>query len=105
MVCSQHKIVYICHIIISILLQANLLFFVEKILSAIFASARSCPQMMCRVFSMLRDAAVAKFPGLFGFKQASLVSTHALLVQIRRMWYATLQSVGLYSYDSLPLLF
>ena len=29
---------------------------------------------------MLRDAAVAKFPGLFGFKQAALVSTLALLV-------------------------
>ena len=44
-------------------MQANLLFFVEKILSAIFASARSCPRMMCRVFAMLKDAAVAKFPG------------------------------------------
>lgn len=49
---------------IIMLLQANLLFFVEKILSAILASARSCPQMMCQVFSMLKDAAVAKFPGV-----------------------------------------
>ena len=44
-------------------LQANLLFFIEKILSAITASGRSCPQFMCRVFAMLRDAAVHKFPG------------------------------------------
>ena len=44
--------------------QANLLFFVEKVLSAIFASARSCPHRMCHVFSMLREAAVAKFSGM-----------------------------------------
>ena len=43
--------------------MANLLFFIEKILSAITASARSCPQLMCTVFAMLRNAAVRKFPG------------------------------------------
>ena len=48
---------------LSLLLQANLLFFIEKILSAITASGRSCPQFMCRVFAMLRDAAVHRFPG------------------------------------------
>lgn len=42
--------------------MANLLFFVEKILSAITASARSCPRVMCRVFSMLKEAAVRRFP-------------------------------------------
>ena len=35
----------------------------EKVLSAIFASARSCPQQMCRVFQLLKETAVAKFPG------------------------------------------
>ncbi len=43
--------------------MANLLFFIEKILSAITASARSCPRFMCTVFSILKEAAVRKFPG------------------------------------------
>ena len=44
-------------------IQANLLFFIEKVLSAITSSARSCPRLMCKVFAMLREAAVHKFPG------------------------------------------
>ena len=43
--------------------QTNLLFFVEKILSAIISSARSCPRLMCRIFSLLSQAAVRRFPG------------------------------------------
>ena len=43
--------------------MANLMFFVVKIISAITASARSCPRIMCSVFAMLREAAVRKFPG------------------------------------------
>ena len=43
--------------------QTNLLYFVEKILSAIVSSSLSCPRLMCRIFSLLSQAAVRKFPG------------------------------------------
>lgn len=97
----------------SLFLQANLLFFIEKILSAITASGRSCPQFMCRVFAMLRDAAVRRFPGKNHHCRVhdlyhivlSLPPPVRPHCQTRLMLSATLQLVDLFSYGSLHRLF
>lgn len=44
--------------------MTNLLFFVEKLMSAITSSARSCPPLMVKIFSMLRMAAIKQFPDI-----------------------------------------
>ncbi|XP_019863532.1 PREDICTED: ras GTPase-activating protein 3-like [Amphimedon queenslandica] len=42
--------------------MTNLLFFVEKLMSAITSSARSCPSVMKRIFHLLRTLSVKQFP-------------------------------------------
>eukprot|EP00731_Ephydatia_muelleri_P039265 Em1303g1a len=59
--------------------MANLLFFVEKILSAITASALSCPRSMCRVFALLKDIAVSHFPDDGDSVQYTAVSAFVFL--------------------------
>ncbi|XP_064393848.1 ras GTPase-activating protein 3-like [Halichondria panicea] len=59
--------------------MANLMFFVVKIISAITASARSCPRIMCSVFAMLREAAIRKFPDSQETVQYSAVSGFVFL--------------------------
>jgi Ras GTPase-activating protein 3 len=54
--------------------MTNLLFFVEKILSAIVSSSLSCPRLMCRIFSLLSQAAVRRFPERHSIVQYTAVS-------------------------------
>jgi Ras GTPase-activating protein 3 len=54
--------------------MTNLLYFVEKILSAIVSSSLSCPRLMCRIFSLLSQAAVRKFPDKHSIVQYTAVS-------------------------------
>ena len=120
---SRHSMLYHLSLSLSLSLslplhQANLLFFIEKILSAITASGRSCPQFMCRVFSMLRDAAVHRFPGLSTLSSHGVHNLYHVIIccsvfflswlspiQTRLMLFVILQLVDLFFYDSLPRLF
>ncbi|XP_065887330.1 ras GTPase-activating protein 3-like [Dysidea avara] len=57
----------------------TLLFYVERIFSAITASSVSCPRLMCRIFSIIRQAAVDQFPDQANVVQYTAVSAFVFL--------------------------